>query len=93
LSEGGVITSTDNLFFDIGYLSSSAVKKFEEISLPYSKEKLSRRLPFVKGTISMFQEVGIFLINNDLAAPGMVNIFKGNHFRKIYAQDAGIYAI
>jgi hypothetical protein len=89
----GAMTVTDNVFFDIGYLTTSTARNSQQMSLPYNATSTARRLPFASGTVARYQRIGIFLLENDLAVPGMVNMFRGNRFRKIYARDAGIYSV
>jgi len=90
-SRGGSMTVTDNVFFDIGYLTISTSS--QRMSLPYNASSTARRMPFTTGLVSRHQRVGIFLLQNELSVPGMVNTFRGNRFRKIYAHDAGIYSV
>ena len=89
MSHGGILTASDNVFFDIGYLSTQQTW----ISLPYNFEDKTREFPFHRERVSRGQAVGVFRMGNVLHQPGMVNSFTRNRFRKIYAQRAGIYSI
>ena len=85
------MTVTDNVFFDIGYLTVKTSS--QQMFLPYNRSSTARRLPFAPGPISRHQRVGIFLLQNELSEAGIVNIFRGNRFRKIYGHHAGIYYV
>ena len=90
-SWGGSMTITDNVFFDIGYLNIRTSS--QQMLLPYNASSTARRMPFATGPVSRYQRVGIFLLQNELSMPGMVNTFRGNRFRKIYGHHAGIYFV
>ena len=89
MSHGGILTASDNVFFDIGYLST----KQTQLSLPFNWSNKTKKFPFHRERVNRDQAVGVFRMENALTEPNMVNSFTRNSFRRIYARRAGIYSI
>ena len=39
------------------------------------------------------QSIGVFYLSNTLTGAGMLNVFRKNRFRRIFAKTAGIYEL
>ena len=47
----------------------------------------------VGSAFTLEQGVGVFLLRNSLTGVGMLNVFKNNRFRRIFARTTGIYEL
>ena len=66
----------------------------EKLQLPIVKPSEDKKFSFYTGSSFTPNQInGVFRLHNSLTVPGMLNVFRHNRFRRIFAKTAGIYGL
>ena len=84
----GQIEASENVMFDIGSINDN------KVLLPIVKPSDGKSFHYYEGSsFTPHQGNGVFHLQNTLTEAGMLNIFRNNRFRRIFAKTAGIYGL